>query len=34
MNNLHMAMLDKVGVAVEKFGDATGRVVLEPLAGV
>ena len=34
MNNLHMALLDKVGVDVEKFGDATGRVNLEPLAGV
>jgi hypothetical protein len=34
MNNLHMALLDKVGVPVEKFGDATGRIELEPLAGV
>jgi len=34
MNNLHMSMLDKVGVPVEKFGDATGRLTLEPLAGV
>jgi len=34
MNNLHMAMLEKVGVPVEHFGDATGRVPLEPLAGV
>jgi hypothetical protein len=34
MNNLHMALLDKVGVPVEKFGDATGRVELEPLSGV
>jgi hypothetical protein len=34
MNNLHMAMLEKVGVPVDKFGDATGRVTLEPLAGV
>ena len=34
MNNLHMAMLEKVGVPVEQFGDGTGRVTLEPLAGV
>jgi Protein of unknown function (DUF1552) len=34
MNNLHMAMLEKVGVPVDQFGDATGRVTLEPLAGV
>ena len=34
MNNLHMAMLEKVGVPVEQFGDATGRITLEPLAGV
>lgn len=34
MNNLHMAMLEKVGVNVEKFGDSTGRVQLEPLSGV
>jgi hypothetical protein len=34
MNNLHMAMLEKVGVPVEHFGDATGRVTLEPLSGV
>jgi hypothetical protein len=34
MNNLHMALLEKVGVPVEKFGDATGRIELEPLAGV
>ena len=27
MNNLHMAMLEKVGVPVERFGDAPGRVV-------
>ena len=26
MNNLHMAMLEKVGVPVEHFGDATGRL--------
>ncbi len=34
MNNLHMSILDKVGVPVEKFGDATGRLTLEPLSGV
>jgi hypothetical protein len=34
MNNLHLALLEKVGVPVEQFGDATGRVQLEPLAGV
>ena len=34
MNNLHMALLEKVGVPVEKFGDSTGRVELEPLSGV
>jgi hypothetical protein len=34
MNNLHMSLLDKVGVDVEKFGDSTGRIDLEPLPGV
>jgi hypothetical protein len=34
MNNLHMALLDKVGVDVSKFGDSTGTVQLEPLSGV
>jgi len=34
MNNLHMAMLDKVGLDVSKFGDSTGTVQLEPLSGV
>jgi hypothetical protein len=34
MNNLHLALLDKVGVPVEDLGDATGRLKLEPLAGV
>src|SRR5437773_3709154 len=34
MNNLHMALLEKVGVNVEKMGDATGRLQLEPLSGV
>jgi len=34
MNNLHMALLEKVGVDVSKFGDSTGTVQLEPLSGV
>jgi hypothetical protein len=34
MNNLHLALLDKVGVPVEQFGDSTGRIELEPLSGV
>ena len=34
MNNLHLAMLDKVGIDVAQFGDSTGRIDLEPLAGV
>jgi hypothetical protein len=34
MNNLHLAMLDKIGAHVEKFGDATGVLPLEPLSGV
>ena len=34
MSNLHMALLEKVGVQIEKFGDSTGRIELEPLAGV
>ena len=34
MNNLHLAMLEKVGVDVEKLGDSSGRIELEPLAGV
>ena len=34
MNNLHLALLEKVGVEVERLGDATGTIDLEPLAGV
>jgi len=34
MNNLHLAMLEKVGINVEKLGDSSGRIELEPLAGV
>jgi len=30
MNNLLLAMLDRVGVQAEKFGDASGRLSLEP----
>ena len=34
MNNLHMALLEKVGVEIEKFGDSAGTIELEPLSGV
>src|SRR5712691_4435967 len=34
MNNLHMSLLEKAGVALEKFGDSTGTMDLEPLTGV
>jgi hypothetical protein len=34
MNNLHLSLLEKVGVPVEKFGDSTGSMELEPLTGV
>jgi hypothetical protein len=34
MNNLLLAMLDRVGVNAERFGDATGRLPIEPLSGV
>jgi hypothetical protein len=34
MSNLHVALLDKVGVRVDRFGDATGALPLEPLSGV
>jgi hypothetical protein len=34
MNNLLVAMLDRVGVPPEKFGDASGELPLEPLSGV
>jgi hypothetical protein len=34
MNNLHLTILDKVGVDVGKFGDSTGTIPLEPLSGV
>ena len=34
MNNLLLAMLERAGVHTDKFGDATGRLPLEPLSGV
>ena len=34
MNNLHLSLLDKVGVRTEQFGDATAILSLEPLSGV
>jgi hypothetical protein len=32
MSNLLVTMLDRVGVSVEKMGDSTGRLELEPIA--
>ena len=34
MNNLLVAMLGRVGVQTDRFGDATGKLPLEPLSGV
>ena len=34
MNNLLLAMLERVGVRTDEFGDATGVLPIEPLAGV
>ena len=34
MNNLLLAMLERVGVNTDRFGDATGTLPLEPLSGV
>jgi hypothetical protein len=34
MSNLHVSLLRKVGVRVDKFGDSTGRVEFEGLSGV
>jgi hypothetical protein len=34
MTNLLLSMLDKVGVHADTLGDSTGRVPIEPLAGV
>jgi hypothetical protein len=32
--NLHLTLLDKLGLPVEKIGDSTGRVVIDPLNGL
>lgn len=32
--NLHLSLLDKMGVPIESLGDSTGRLALEPLSGV
>ena len=32
--NLHLSLLDKMGVPIESLGDATGRLPLETLSGV
>ena len=32
--NLHLTLLDKLGVPIDKIGDSTGRVALETLSGV
>jgi hypothetical protein len=34
MSNLFVAMLDKLGIPAEKFGDSTGELELEPLSGL
>ena len=34
MNNLLVAMLERVGVHTDTFGDATGKLPFEPLSGV
>jgi uncharacterized protein DUF1552 len=34
MSNLHVSLLQKVGVRAETFGDSTGRVQFEALSGV
>jgi hypothetical protein len=34
MNNLHVALLEKAGVTVEKFGDSTNTIEFEPLSGL
>jgi hypothetical protein len=33
MANLLVSLLDKAGVPIERLGDSTGRLNLEPLAG-
>jgi len=32
--NLHLALLDKMGVAIDSLGHSSGRLPLEPLSGV
>ena len=32
--NLHLSLLDKMGVPIESLGDSTGRLPLETLSGV
>jgi len=32
--NLHLTLLDKMAVPVEKLGHSTGRLPIEPLSGV
>jgi hypothetical protein len=34
MMNLLLALLDRVGVPIEKYGDSSGRLTIEPLSGV
>ncbi len=34
MTNLLLTLLDKVGVQATSLGDSTGRLNIEPLAGV
>ena len=34
LSNLHVTLLNKLGVPVESVGDSTGQLPLEPLSGV
>jgi hypothetical protein len=34
MMNLLLSLLDRVDVPVEQYGDSTGRLAIEPLAGL
>jgi hypothetical protein len=34
LSNLHVTLLDKLGVPIERFGDSTDRLRLEPLTGI
>ena len=34
LSNLHLSLLDKMGVPIESLGDATGRLPLETLSGL